>query len=168
MSRIIENFSIDNPVFTTYVFYTTILIIKTLLMALLTVIHRIKNKVTGSRYHKHKHDSHKIFNFFQAVASKEDSPKGIVRFSEDVERQRRAHLNDLENIPIFIIVAFLYILTSPSTFIAVNLIRLFTLSRIVHTFVYAIYPTQPARGIAFGIGVIITLYMSIQVAFSFY
>ena len=104
----------------------------------------------------------------KAVASKEDSPKGIVIFSKDVERQRRAHLNDLENIPIFIIVAFLYTLTSPSTFIAVNLIRLFTLSRIIHSFVYAIYPTQPTRGIVFGIGLLITLYMSLTVAFFFY
>jgi glutathione S-transferase len=91
-----------------------------------------------------------------------------VLFSKDVERQRRAHLNDLENIPVFIVVAFLYILTSPSTFIAVNLIRLFTLSRIVHSFVYAIYPTQPARGIAFGIGLIITMYISLQVIFFFF
>ncbi|XP_070492720.1 microsomal glutathione S-transferase 1-like [Chironomus tepperi] len=147
MPSILDNFSTDNPVFSTYVFYTTVLIIKTLFMALLTVVHRVKNK---------------------AVASKEDSPKGIVLFSKDVERQRRAHLNDLENIPIFIIVAFLYTLTSPSTFIAVNLIRLFTLCRIVHTFVYAIYPTQPARGISFGIGILITFYMSFQVAIYFY
>ncbi|CAG9802170.1 unnamed protein product [Chironomus riparius] len=142
-----DNLSTVNPVFSTYVFYTAILVIKTLLMAVLTVIHRVKNK---------------------SVASIEDSPKGIVLFSKDVERQRRAHLNDLENIPIFIIVAFLYTLTSPTTFIAVNLIRLFTLSRIVHSFAYAIYPTQPTRGIVFGIGLLITLYMSLHVALFFF
>lgn len=108
------------------------------------------------------------FDYFQAVASKEDSPKGIVRQSEDVERQRRAHLNDLENIPVFLIVAFFYTLTSPTAVIAVNLIRAFAISRITHTFVYAVIPMQPARAISFFVGFGITIYMSINVALFFY
>jgi glutathione S-transferase len=91
-----------------------------------------------------------------------------VRFSEDVERQRRAHRNDLENIPVFFIIAFLYILTSPSEFIAVNLIRAFAIGRIVHTLVYAVIPMQPARAIAFFVGVGVTIYMAINVAIFFY
>lgn len=45
MVGLMDNFSTDNRVFSTYVFYTAVLVIKTLLMAFLTVIHRVKNKV---------------------------------------------------------------------------------------------------------------------------
>lgn len=50
----------------------------------------------------------------------------------------RAHRNDLENCIPFMIAALLYILTDPSAFIAINLIRAAVIGRIVHTFVYAI------------------------------
>ncbi|KAG5682645.1 hypothetical protein PVAND_011984 [Polypedilum vanderplanki] len=147
MANLLENLNLENLVFRSYAFWSVVLILKMLFMAFLTVIQRVKNK---------------------AVASKEDSPKGIVKFSEDVERQRRAHRNDLENIPIFLIIAFLYVLTSPSQFIAVNLIRLFAISRLIHTFVYAIKPMQPARAITFFVGALVTFYMSINVLIFFY
>lgn len=50
----------------------------------------------------------------------------------------RAHRNDLENCIPFMIAALLYILTDPSPFIAINLIRAAVTGRVVHTFVYAI------------------------------
>lgn len=50
----------------------------------------------------------------------------------------RSHLNDLENCIPFMASAFLYILTDPSVFLAINLIRAAVIARIGHTFVYAI------------------------------
>jgi glutathione S-transferase len=107
-------------------------------------------------------------NLFKAVASKEDSPKGIVRFSEDVERQRRAHLNDIENIPVFMIIAFFYLLTSPNELLAINLIRIFAISRIIHTVTYAIIPTQPARAISYTVALGASMFMAIHTALYFY
>ncbi|KAF4525053.1 hypothetical protein B566_EDAN001967 [Ephemera danica] len=72
---------------------------------------------------------------------------------QDIERIRRAHLNDLENIPAFVLVSFLYILTAPEQVLAVNLFRVFTAARVVHTFVYAVRPVpQPARALCFATG----------------
>lgn len=80
----------------------------------------------------------------------------------------RAHLNDLENIPIFIIVCFGYLLTNPVVFIATNLIRLFVFGRIMHTIVYAVVVLpQPSRALAWFVGYGITIYMAIQVVYNF-
>lgn len=103
----------------------------------------------------------------QAVASVEDSPKGIVRVSEDVERVRRAHHNDLEAIPQFLIISLVFILTNPSVFLAVNLIRLAAVARIVHTIVYAMLSLQPHRAISFTLCYAVTFYMAIRSAIYF-
>jgi len=80
----------------------------------------------------------------------------------------RAHLNDLENIPPFIIVCFGYLLTIPNVYIATNLIRLFVASRIIHTIVYAVVVLpQPARGLSWFAGFATTVYMAVQVILSF-
>jgi len=75
----------------------------------------------------------------------------------------RAHLNDLENIPPFMIIALAYLFTNPSYNVASNLFMLFTASRFLHTLIYAIYVVrQPTRAVLFWIGYLITWYMAIQ------
>lgn len=75
----------------------------------------------------------------------------------------RAHLNDLENIPVFIVVCALYLLTNPSVFLATTLIRVFAIARIMHTLVYAVVVIpQPARALAWGIGYFITIFMAVK------
>lgn len=82
---------------------------------------------------------------------------------EDVERVRRAHLNDLENIPVFLVAAGLYVLTNPCPTLALNLFRAFTAARITHTLVYAVVVVpQPARALSWFIGYGITGYILAQ------
>ncbi|XP_075224733.1 microsomal glutathione S-transferase 1-like isoform X1 [Lycorma delicatula] len=140
-------YSTENPVFNAYLFYIAILCLKVLLMVLL---------IGRQRHRKH------IF------ISPEDTalnPKAKVKYDDpDIERVRRAHMNDLENIPIFAIAALLYIATRPDYFIALNLFRVFTIARIIHTFVYAVVVIpQPARAISWGIAYVITIYMAVKV-----
>nr|AHC08053.1 micorsomal glutathione S-transferase [Locusta migratoria] len=79
----------------------------------------------------------------------------------DVERVRRAHLNDLENISVFFIVALAYVLTNPPPVLAINLFRAFTVARIGHTIVYCILPIpQPARFLFCFVGWLITIFMA--------
>ena len=54
----------------------------------------------------------------------------------DVERVRRAHLNDLENIVPFLLLCPLYLTTGPSVCLAATLIRGFAAGRILHTVGY--------------------------------
>lgn len=58
-----------------------------------------------------------------------------IKKDEDVERVRRAHLNDLENIPAFLIAGFFYVLTEPNEDLALWLFRIAVLARIAHTVV---------------------------------
>jgi len=140
----------NNPVFSAYVFYCTVLFLKMLAMSLLTARQRFRKKV---------------------FANTEDSAsfKGKVKLDDpDVERVRRGHLNDLENIIPFITIALFYTLTDPTEFVAVNLFRVFTIARILHTFVYTVVVIpQPSRGLAFGVGYAITIYMALQVILHF-
>jgi len=141
-----------NEVFTAYAFYSGVLVVKMLLMAMLTARQRLRKKV---------------------FANPEDAGKDAkakVKFDDpDVERVRRAHLNDLENLTPFFVIGFLYILTKPEITLAVNLFRLVAASRIIHTIVYAIKPLpQPARGIAFFGGLAPTFYMAVQCLIAFW
>jgi len=102
---------------------------------------------------------------FQAFANPEDVKGRVakVRVDDDVERVRRAHLNDLENIPIFLIVAGFYVLTNPDPYVALNVFRTFTAGRFLHTLVYAVYVVpQPARALSFFAGFGATLFVVAQ------
>lgn len=68
-----------------------------------------------------------------------------------VERLRRIHQNDLENILPFLAAGFLYALTGPSQDLAWWLFTVFTAARIVHTGTYLL-SLQPWRTIAFEVG----------------
>ena len=77
-------------------------------------------------------------HFEQVFANPEDTTSGgtVAYADSDVERVRRAHQNDLENIPLFFLATHFYLSTNPSTAVATNLIRGFTAMRFIHTFVY--------------------------------
>ncbi|CAD0195458.1 unnamed protein product [Chrysodeixis includens] len=140
--------SIDlaDPVVQSYLFYSSVLALKMFLVALLTSKTRIQRNV---------------------FANQEDATvsKGKVKFDDpEIERVRRAHLNDLENIPAFWVLGALYLTTGPSAFVATTLFRVFTAFRILHTLVYAVKPLpQPSRFIAFVIPMIINNYMGLRV-----
>ncbi|XP_037938213.1 microsomal glutathione S-transferase 1-like [Teleopsis dalmanni] len=145
-NAVYELLTLDNVVFKEYLFWSAVLILKMLIMSPMTGFHRFRT---------------------QTFANPEDllSKKLKVKFDDPhVERVRRAHRNDLENILPFFAIGFFYVLINPSVFLACNLFRLFAIARIVHTFVYAVVVIpQPARFLAFGAGLLPSLYMGLQV-----
>jgi len=82
--------------------------------------------------------------------------KGQVGDDPLVERLRRVHRNDLENILPFLAVGFLYALTGPSYAVAWWLLTIYTVSRIAHTVCY-VASWQPWRTVIFEIGNFILL-----------
>ncbi len=56
----------------------------------------------------------------------------------DVERIRRNHLNDLENIVPFVLVGLLYVGTNPDQDVALWHFRIFLASRVLHTLTYQV------------------------------
>ena len=77
---------------------------------------------------------------------------------ERIERLRRALQNDLENILPFFGVGLIYALTGPSLFMARLLFAGYALARIVHSVMY-VRGRQPHRSIAFGVGMLILIWM---------
>lgn len=77
----------------------------------------------------------------------------------------RAHLNDLENIPIFFIVMTLYLLTNMPAVRAIWCMRIFTIARIIHTISYLNAISKP-RGISFLIGAGCTVFLAGNVLYS--
>ncbi|EDS37948.1 microsomal glutathione transferase GSTMIC2 [Culex quinquefasciatus] len=149
MTKIFDN--LDPDLFRTYAFWSTVLVLKMFAVALQTSRMRFKKKAfinpedIAQLNAKSKHKLEPKFN------------------DPDVERVRRAHRNDLENVLPFFLVAFLYLLTGPHPLIAANLIRLAALARICHSVVYAFYPVpQPARFLSFAACLLVTGYMAAQ------
>ena len=75
----------------------------------------------------------------------------------------RNHLNDLENIPAFLFLGVLYVLTNPSQFAAVWHFRVFVCSRFFHTVAYQAPLPQPARALSFGAGLAVCASMAVQI-----
>ena len=74
----------------------------------------------------------------------------------------RNHLNDLENIPAFIMTAILYTMTGPAPQMALWHFRIFAASRITHMIVFQLAGPQPIRGSMFMTGVLCTMSMLVQ------
>ncbi|TMW39423.1 hypothetical protein DOY81_015497 [Sarcophaga bullata] len=93
------------------------------------------------------------------------SKKDKVKFDDpDVERVRRAHRNDLENIVPFFVIGFFFTLTNPPAFLAINIFRAVAIARIIHTVVYAVYVVpQPARALSFFVALAACFYMTVHV-----
>jgi len=78
-----------------------------------------------------------------------------------VQRAARAWRNDLENIPIFLILAWIYVAAGLPTTAFVVYCVVFMVARIVHSFCY-VNSLQPLRTIAYTIGALATLALIIH------
>ncbi|XP_077196833.1 microsomal glutathione S-transferase 1 [Paroedura picta] len=137
---------IDIEVILVYVKCMIILTIKMMLMSALTGFYRMKNKA---------------FANMEDVASvgKGEQAKKYLRTDPDVERIRRIHLNDLENIVPFTFIGLVYSISGISYTTAWWHFHLFLGARIFHTIAYFIPLPQPCRGLSWGVGYFVTFSM---------
>ncbi|KAJ8038275.1 Microsomal glutathione S-transferase 1 [Holothuria leucospilota] len=84
----------------------------------------------------------------------------------EIERIRSCHRNDMENIPAFLAVGLLYVITNPREDLVSLHFRIFTLSRIVHTIAYLLPLPQPSRFLGFLIGTLSIVSMAVQTLIS--
>merc|ERR1712020_400819 len=138
----------DPELFKAYAFYAAVVTVKVLMMAFLTARQRFRTGV-----------------FISSEDAKQPGTKTGVH--EDVERVRRAHLNDMENILPFLILGFLYMFTNPAYATALLCYRLFVGARIVHTIVYLLVVPQPSRALAFFAGIFVNIFMAYKIITTF-
>ena len=91
--------------------------------------------------------------FFGAKQAPEEVPA--------VQRAARAWRNDLENIPIFLILAWIYVAAELSTGTFLIYCAVFVVARILHTIFY-LNSIQPLRTIMYTIGAIASLALMIH------
>ncbi|XP_056113458.1 microsomal glutathione S-transferase 1.1 [Rhinichthys klamathensis goyatoka] len=141
---------IDSEVFLAFSTYATIVILKMMVMSFVTSYYRLTKQVFAN------------IEDTTLVKTTEDRKK-LVRFDPDVERVRRCHQNDLENIVPFVVIGLLYSLTGPDLSSALLHFRVFVGSRFIHTVTYVMALPQPSRGLFFGVGLLATMSMAYRV-----
>jgi glutathione S-transferase len=144
-----EKLSLANPVFATYVIAATIMILKAISMSWLTVLRMMQEK-GGFRSPE---------DIRKTPLNPEPNPKQLEP-NERVERIRRIQLNDLENLPFFLVAGLLFVLTEPSLMLARLLLYGYVLSRLLHFAAYLTARTHDTRATLWTVGSLILIFMT--------
>ncbi|HSF78881.1 MAG TPA: MAPEG family protein [Steroidobacteraceae bacterium] len=142
----------DNPVFATYASAASLMILLVVATAWITVVQMLRYK-SGFR-------------------APEDLKKTLVNPTpnpnqnepnEHVERWRRIMLNHLENIPFFLVIGLLFVLTGPSLVLAQWLFWGYVVARLLHFVVYGTGQIHDIRATFWTIGSVIIIAMCVMV-----
>lgn len=142
--------TIENPVFATYAIAAAIMVLKIMGQGWMTV------------YRMMRSDS--------GLASPEDLRVGLINknpraeqleVNDYVDRSRRMHRNDLENIPAFLAAGLLFVAVGPSVLQAQILMYGFIAARLLHAIAYATKQSHEVRATFYSIGSLIVIYMAL-------
>jgi glutathione S-transferase len=154
-----EKLTLQNPVFATYVIAATVMILKAVSMSWLTVLRMMQVK-GGFRSPE---------DIRKTPLNPEPNPRQLEP-DERVERIRRIQLNDLENLPFFLVAGLLFVLTEPSVMLARWLLYGYVVSRLLHFAAYFTARTHDTRATFWTAGSLILVFMtgwSLVVALSY-
>ena len=144
--------TMENPVFVTYMITAAIMTLKIMGQGWMTVFRMLKS------------DS--------GLASPEDLQTGLINrnprpeqldLNDYVERSRRMHRNDLENIPAFLSIGLVFVIAGPSLILANILLYGFVGARLFHTFAYASKQSHEVRATFYTIGSVSVIIMAVYV-----
>jgi glutathione S-transferase len=141
--------TLQNPLFATYAIAASLMILKAVSMSWLTVVRMMQVK-GGFRSPE---------DLRKTPLNPEPNPDQL-QPNERVERIRRIQLNDLENLPFFLVSGFLYVLTEPSLLVARLLLYGYVASRLLHFAAYANARTHETRATLWTIGSLILIFMT--------
>jgi len=139
----------ENPVFATYLIASAIMVLKVMGQGWMTV--------------------HRMLKVGAGYASVEDLQKGLINTNPDplqlevneyVDRSRRMHRNDLENVPAFWIAGLLFVAVDPALWLAQLLLYGFVAARLAHFLAYATKRSHETRATFYTIGSVIVIYMA--------
>ena len=127
----------------------TIMILKAASMSWLTVVRMVQTN-GGFRAPE---------DLKKTLLNPEPDPKQLGP-NEPVDRIRRIHLNDLENIPFFLAAGLLFILTEPSLLLARALLYGYVVTRALHFVAYLTGRTHDTRAMLWTPGALIIVFMA--------
>jgi glutathione S-transferase len=146
-----DRLSFQDPVFATYVIAATLVILKAVGMSWLTVVRMMQVK-GGFRSPE---------DLRKTPLNPVPDPKQLEP-NERVERIRRIQMNDLENLPFFLVAGFLYVLTEPSLMLARVLFYGYVASRLLHFAAYFTAQTHDMRATFWTVGSLILIFMTLR------
>jgi len=147
-----DTLSLDNPVFAAYAIAAALGVLKVMGQGWMTVYRMLKVNA--------------------GYASPEDLQAGLINrapapdqleVNDYVDRSRRMHRNDLENIPGFWVAGLLFVLVSPPLWLAQVLMYGFVLARGLHALAYATKRSHEVRATFYTLGSLIVIYMGCHV-----
>jgi len=147
----LDKLSFQNPLFATYAIAASVMILKAMATAWLAVIRMLQGKC-GYRSPE---------DLKKTPINPDPNPAQLLP-NERVERIRRIQMNDAENLPYFLVVGFLYILTQPSLLLAQCLLYGYVVSRLLHFGAYITAQIHDMRAMLWTAGSLILIFMSIR------
>jgi len=145
-------FSLQDPLFATYAVAAALTILKAVGMSWLTVVRMMQVK-GGFRSPE---------DLRRTPLNPAPDPRQL-QPDERVERIRRIHLNDLENLPFFLVAGLLYVLTGPPLWLAQVLLYGYVASRLLHFLAYFTAQTHDLRATLWTVGSLILVFMTVRV-----
>ena len=140
----------ENPVFATYVIAASLMILKIMGQGWITVYRMMK---VGGGFLNPEDEAAGLAN---------PKPRqGQLDPDDSVERSRRMHRNDLENIPAFLVAGLLFALTQPPLLAAQLLFYGFVVTRLAHFWAYSTAKSHEVRATFFTIGSLIVIGMAV-------
>lgn len=144
--------TLQNPVFAAYAIAASLLILKAVGMSWLTVARMMK----ANAGFRSPEDA-------KRTPLNKNPSEGQVGPNEYVDRIRRIHLNDLENIPFFLAAGLLFVLIGPGLLEARLLFYGYVVSRLLHFAAYLSARTHDTRAALWTIGSLMLIYMAVRV-----
>jgi glutathione S-transferase len=144
-----DKLSLQNPVFATYVIAASVMILKAISMSWLTVV-RMMQENGGFRSPED----------LRKTRLNPDPNPAQLQPNERVDRIRRIQLNDLENLPFFLVAGLLFVLSDPSLMLARLLLYGYVVSRLLHFAAYFSARTHDTRATFWTIGSLILIFMT--------
>lgn len=145
-----DKLALTNPIFATYVIAATIMVLKAVSMSWLTVL-RMLQENAGFRSPE---------DLRRTPLNPNPDPRQL-QPNERVDRIRRIHLNDLENLPFFLIAGLLFVFAAPSLLWAQLLLYGYVVSRLLHFAAYFTAQTHDTRATLWTIGSLILIAMTV-------
>jgi len=144
-----DKLNLQDPLFATYVIAATLMILKAVSMSWLIVVRMMQAK-GGFRSPE---------DLKKTPLNPEPRPDQLAPI-ERVDRVRRILLNDVENLPFFLVAGFLFVLTGPSLLLARVLLYGYVVSRLLHFAAYVSARTHDTRATFWTIGSLILIFMT--------
>ena len=143
-------YTIENPVFVTWIIATALTVLKVMGQGWMTVYRMMK---VGGGYAAPE-------DLRPGLINKAPDPKQL-EVNDYVDRSRRMHRNDLENIPAFWAAGLVFVAAYPPLWLAQVLMYGFVAARAAHAVAYGTAQSHEVRATFYTVGSLIVMAMAV-------